>query len=156
MSTPAEVRTSWATNLWSKAAMTALTTQIFSYDPLQIQSLEGFSELLFDESINFITYLTIREPQLVQVNCITYRYQVLVSRYIEVDHVQDVGQSYHQVTDDLTTIEATIRGDANFNKGWNNVVDYWVLKNNPPITSLQIAGRSVWVGQSLYEGTKTI
>ena len=155
MSTPAQVRSSWATNLWVKTAMTDITTNIFDYEP-SIQSVEDFSDLLVEGTIDYITYLTLREPKEVHTRQIVYGYQVLVARYLESDDNQNAGDAYNQVVDDLITIEDTIRNDATFNKGWGSVVDYWVLVENRPVENLQLSNRNVWVGRSLYEGRKII
>lgn len=149
MSSIADIRSAWNTGVWTNAAITAITPQIFSYDVLaRVEASETEAAHLVNhrtQEIHFLQYDIERQTAWVVAaggtNQVNHTTAVHIEYYIEAD---SDGTNYHAAQDDLETIIDTIV--AQVGRKWANTVDGWNF-GTPTIPSPrlgQINGRDVW------------
>ena len=149
MSTISEIRTAWNAAVWTNAAITAITPQIFSYDVLsRVENSEADAEPLYNrrtKKIHFIQYDIERQAAWTvtggSANTVNYQTAIHIEYYIEADAD---GASYHAAQDDLETLITTIT--AELGHDWDGTVDGWNF-GSPTIPAPRLGkidGRDVW------------
>lgn len=153
MSAPtlADIREAWADNVWSAAALTAITDKFHGYD-VDVQSQSEFSNLHYGQEINFFSYL-VRSRLERRINgAQLWRYRVDVSYCREVE---PTGANHIATLDAVETlINAVISelGDT-----WGGLVDYWSPRQDyPEVNKIFIADKSVWQVRYYWEAVKTV
>ena len=149
MSTAAQVRTAWSTNVFEKANVQAITTQIHDYDITQ-DSQKELSKLRFEQQINFITYTVSRTTIGQLIGARTYRYRVEVSVYRETDIS---GSNYKAASDAFETITDNIV--EYLRSSWGDTVDVSTLPiETPRVAQVVIGTRNTWRATQIYTAEK--
>lgn len=152
MSTAAQVRAAWETNVFQHSTVQALTTKIFDYSVETDGAKKKFAELREDTEINFITYTVIRYPDGGAIGARRYRYVVTVQINKQAD---TSSTAFNSAIDAGETIDArVIQG---LGSSWSSTVDNGeVLSTEPVIEEVEIEGRRVARLTKTYTGIKYI
>lgn len=150
MSTPAQIRAVWQTNIWDDVDIRNLTPNIYSYEVTQ-ESQSELSKLRDGQEINYITWVTTRlgDVEASELKNILFRYTIDVRYNLQSN--KD-GSNFNEVIDNLITIESKVI--TALGQQWSNTVDlYNLIASEAPLETF-IDGRTVWQGQNVYEATK--
>lgn len=153
MSTPSDIRSQWATDVWADASVSALTSRIYDYDITQQSGFEK-AKLRHGQEVNFFTYLCTRgwrnrglgsAGPMSTNRFIYYLHRVEVNYYLEYD---TSGANFNNVIDRLVTVETAVQ--ANLGTSWSTLVDFYRLDEVREPTIVTIDDEPCWRGVNVY------
>lgn len=154
MSTAAQVRTAWNTNVFQQASVQALTTSIYDHE-LNERSIKERAKARYAQKVNCITYLVKRTPKQTQISggsLIEYEYEVEVDYYLERD---PDSSNYTAAVDAFETINGEVI--STLGNTWAGTVDFSILPERAPqILDESIGSVEVWRVNQTYLGFKTV
>jgi hypothetical protein len=154
MSTTAQVRSAWKTNVFDHSTIQALTTKIYDYDVVETAGISTAHDAkLYEAQVyNFIQYRVTKTRRFDLTLKMLITFPVTVQYYKEVDLA---GANYNGVEDAIETIFNRVR--TGLSDTWAATVDYWRVTDAPPdIVILRVNDRPVWRGQYQFIGVKEI
>lgn len=151
MSTVAQVRTAWNTNIMSDASVVAMTTNILD-DPHTNDSRKEINRLRFNQEIHFIEFLVGRQETPGLIGAKRYKYSVELNYYYEKD---PTGDNYTTAIDNISTIDDLVR--TALTENWGGTVDFYSEPTNTPFAdTVEISGKNVWKVTQTYEAEKVV
>ena len=142
MSTAAQVRTAWQTNVFDHATVTAITSNAVTaeFKELTRKHLEGLIE---NQEINFFNYLVSRTPQQDQISgaaLVLYLYEVEVNYYRESKPDRT---NYVTALDAFETVGDRVL--SGLGSTWGGTVDFHTLpEEQPEVSEVIINNRECW------------
>lgn len=149
MTTAAQVRSAWLTNIFQNASITALTDKIYDYD-VTLETTKEFSKLRYRQEINFMLYLVTVAQRVMMMG----QYEQAFTVEIRYGKQADVaGTVFKAVADVFETIQTLVQ--TNLTGSWGSTVDYYRIQNGPPnIVQQEIENIPIWIGTLKYTGFK--
>lgn len=154
MSTAAQVRTAWDTNVFQHSSIQAITTKIYDREMRKDEgsSKSQYNLLRFGQEINFIEYVVTRFPNGGEVGARRYQYQVEVSYYRELEKDST---NHNAVIDAFESIDTRVIDGLGFT--WGATVDFASQDfESPSIEQITIEGKQVLKVSRVYEAEKYI
>lgn len=152
MSTAAQVRTVWNTNVFQHASIQAVTTKIYDREMRKDGLKSQLALLKQDQTINFIEYIATRHPDGGEIGSRRYLYTVAVNVYRELGKDST---GYTQALDTFEAIDARII--AGLGLTWSGTVDFASQEFDGPSTEeIEIEGKTVLQVSRLYRAEKYI
>lgn len=152
MSTAAQIRAAWASQVFSDGTITAITDKAIAREFTE-ESKAELSKLRYEQEYNFFSYPVIRRATNRLIGgSVTYEYEVEVNYYLEADAA---GVNYTAVQDAFDAVDALVLSGLGNN--WNSTVDFSELPDTgPEITSILIGDKQCWRGRKTYSAIKTV
>lgn len=152
MTTSADIRTAWATFVWTAASITALTTNIYDYAAadLAAESETDNAKLLENQVYNFFQYKIEKLWDYQLTGQVFNQFRVRVEYFKQAS----VTGSFNAVEDAFETVHTAMR--ANLGDNWNSTIDGFTVQTEPAnIMLVKLQGVPVWRGAFTYIGFKT-
>lgn len=151
MTTLAQVREAWRTDVFEQSTILSLTPQTYNYE-LNLESTLEVTKLRYEGRINAFQYITNRALRLRLSNQTEQRFEVSIEYFLEAD---TTGEAYNDVLEAFETIDTAVR--ANLGSNWNSLVEYYQAQTDViQINQRTIENIAVWVGSYRYLGFKNI
>jgi len=153
MSTIAEVRGAWTSEIFENPTVRGFTNSIYAFDIPNLESAAGAGLFYFEAEINFITFVVSRTRIDGLTGQLRYEFPVRIRYYRENE---PSGENFKSTTDRLEAIDSLVRSELG--NSWASTVDYYQPGaegiRSPELVFLE--NRPTWVSEVTYTGIKTI
>lgn len=152
MTTSADIRTLWNTQVLQDATIQAITDRTFSYD-IAILTSKNENDLKYEQEINFFTLVVLRSIAYGETavkgspNSYSYMFEVRIDYYREA--LGD-GTAYNAAIDNMDTLNTVIL--TNLGLRWDSNVDNSRQSNTQLPELVDIQGIQVWKSSVLWTG----
>jgi len=153
MSTIADIRRVWDSEIFDHVTMRGYTTSVYPYDIPNLESAKNSTQFYFAAEINFMTFVVSRIRRDGLTGQIRYEFPVRVRYYRENE---PSGDNFKSITDRLEAMDSLVRSELG--NTWGSTVDYYEPNERgisaPDLVFLE--NRPTWVSEVTYTGIQTV
>lgn len=153
MTTSAQVRTAWKTNIWEYSSIVAITPKTYQHE-LNLSSQHAIVKIRHQQEINYITAPVARSIQPRIMGSHQQTFTVPITAYRQADRDREE-RNYNNL---LALFEAIDdRVIAGLNTDWDSTVDYYEAQTTPPtIELITLDEMPVWKASFTYTAFKIL
>lgn len=141
--TSAQVAAKWNEKIWTNAAITAITTQIFKFETTE-ESQKEVEDLYEDTILNYFEYSVERNERVTEIGGAQNPYFIFKVSVRYTKQKDTTGDSYTDVRDAIETLCDTVR--SQLGSDWGGVVENITTDPIAPsdTTSAAVNNTDVW------------